>query len=143
MQRFQQGDLEAAPAWSIGIGAPSHERQQRLICARPGVPFKFHCQVLGFPFQKLDRINPCAAMPESLMVYPNPSSGRFFIAVKDETIISLECYDVNGRLLQASASLPGNTMHEWHLDVPAGLYLLKAVMGNGKVKVAKVAIGMD
>lgn len=84
-----------------------------------------------------------AALPESLMVYPNPSSGRFFIAVKDETIISLECYDVNGRLLQASASLPGNTMHEWHLDVPAGLYLLKAVMGNGKVKVAKVAIGMD
>ncbi|MCA0234814.1 MAG: CotH kinase family protein [Bacteroidetes bacterium] len=84
-----------------------------------------------------------ATESEGLAIYPNPSSGRFFIEAKGEPVISMELFNLNGQLLQTSAERLENTVREWQVDAPAGLYFLKAVLENGQMKTAKLVMGAN
>ncbi len=73
---------------------------------------------------------------QTVTVFPNPASDVIAVQLKNfntETI-SVELYDINGRLVQKSSVLPGSTMA--HFDTRTmydGEYIVKIITGNNVI----------
>ncbi len=73
-----------------------------------------------------------------MKVYPNPSAGRFNIAmgIRESGYLEVKVYDLQGRLIQ-SENIPNFKSGYYHSSIdlrnePDGIYLVKAeINGNG------------
>lgn len=81
----------------------------------------------------------------SLVVYPNPNSGQFYVQLNQETgsIITLQVYDPRGRLIRKTEVQKTSLQFKHYLDLsdlPAGMYQLILNDGErfGRAKVAVV-----
>jgi hypothetical protein len=81
---------------------------------------------------------------DDLKLYPNPNSGSFFIDGSPEYLdgkIDVVIYDNIGREIEKStidARVHGAT--EFHTQVPAGIYLMKFILENGRIKTFKISV---
>lgn len=79
----------------------------------------------------------------SLLLYPNPNGGQFYLRLEQEEIkdISIQVFDPRGRLIQQDIHLRAGTIFERYFDLsalPAGLYQIVLHDGErfGRAKVA-------
>jgi hypothetical protein len=79
--------------------------------------------------------------PNSFLIYPNPSSGRFTLQAENMNLndASLEIYDMNGSLVLKAADME-NKRQEFDLSyLPKGVYVIKIFSFN-RVEVKKLII---
>lgn len=75
----------------------------------------------------------------NINLYPNPVYSTLNIAVESDAIISIDLYDVQGRLLVIDMIKQGsNTVSVDLNSLPAGLYFCKAVSSSGSQVVKRV-----
>ncbi len=79
----------------------------------------------------------------SLLLYPNPNNGQFYLRLEQEEIndLNIQVFDPRGRLIQQDVHLRAGTVFEQYFDLsalPAGLYQIVLHDGErfGRAKVA-------
>jgi len=78
----------------------------------------------------------------NLLVYPNPASDNFVVALKNsnELISSIEMFDISGRLILNINGLKTRSYNVSRKNIEAGVYLVKIFKGNGTSDFRKITI---
>jgi len=79
----------------------------------------------------------------SLSVYPNANNGKFNIQIgtDSESEVELQVFDIHGRICwRDRQTIEGRFIKEMDLNVPSGLYILKAVRDGALVETVKFIV---
>ena len=75
-----------------------------------------------------------------IKVYPNPFGSYFFLEIDQQFIEGgvISVLDINGKEIAAKQNRIGNAWRLDVLDIPAGIYFVKVLLGGGKYEVVRV-----
>lgn len=104
---------------------------------RPGAPHAQTGSVLYVDDVKVsDPVAVIELMPEeAFRVYPNPSAGEVWLDFGDQEVLSVQVYDLNGRLV-AGVQAPQSPLR---LNLPAGCFVVR-MTGNSGVVAKRVVV---
>ncbi|MBK9013191.1 MAG: CotH kinase family protein [Saprospiraceae bacterium] len=78
---------------------------------------------------------------DELLIFPNPTSGHFFIKTGNQAISKVQIADLNGRTLQTWQGKIAAGQVEWPMqELASGIYLLKITMANGRGLLEKLVV---
>ena len=81
--------------------------------------------ISGQPTTEIESI----AGAENILIYPNPANGGFFTIKGMQNISSVTVLDINGKQI-ITRNVSNQSSTEVHLDVPAGLYIIRLSDGT-------------
>ncbi|MCZ4408500.1 T9SS type A sorting domain-containing protein [Cryomorphaceae bacterium 1068] len=73
-------------------------------------------------------------------VFPNPTMGAFNIELGEESISEIRVYDITGRLIDSKSMNSHSEIISYHLNAPAGMYILQISTESGKSATQKIQI---
>ncbi|MCC6724941.1 MAG: CotH kinase family protein [Saprospiraceae bacterium] len=82
-------------------------------------------------------------LKSAITLFPNPSTGQFFIENNDGISVELGLFDLSGKQLGAWQGMPSKERLEWPAPLAAGLYLLKIQDENGAISIKRLVVTRD